>query len=136
MEFRNIMKAVGNQQSVGIIYQAYNILTKKSYVGQTVKDLATRRSRHYSAAKTKKYKFAQALKKYAEKCWICKVLSPQLCKISRMASKSAKSVFDFLRLTRSWLKILAASGVNFAETVATGAEFCFSEREFRLNFLP
>jgi hypothetical protein len=68
------MKAVVNQQSVGIIYQAYNILTKKSYVGQTVKDLATRRSRHYSAAKTKKYKFAQALKKYAEKCWIWKVL--------------------------------------------------------------
>ena len=62
MEFRNIMKAVVNQQSVGIIYQAYNTLTKKSYVGQTVKDLATRRSRHYSAAKTKKYKFAQALK--------------------------------------------------------------------------
>jgi len=25
-------------------------------------------------------------------------LPPQLCKISRMASKSAKSVFDFLRL--------------------------------------
>jgi len=68
------MKAVVNQQSVGIIYQAYNILTKKSYVGQTVKDLATRRSRHYSAAKTKKYKFAQALKKYAEKYWIWKVL--------------------------------------------------------------
>ncbi|HEY9298024.1 MAG TPA: GIY-YIG nuclease family protein, partial [Phormidium sp.] len=61
------MKAVVNQQSIGIIYQAYNTLTKKSYVGQTVKDLATRRSRHYSSAKTKKYKFAQALKKYAEK---------------------------------------------------------------------
>jgi len=26
-----------------------------------------------------------------------------------MASKSAKSVFDFLRLARSWLKILAMS---------------------------
>jgi hypothetical protein len=43
-----------------------------------------------------------------------------------MASKSAKSVFDFLRLARSWLRIVAASGVNFSETVAAGAEFCFS----------
>jgi hypothetical protein len=36
----------------------------------------------------------------------------------------------------SWLRIVAASGVNFSETVGAGAEFCFSEREFRLNFLP
>ena len=56
----------------------------------------------------------------------CKVLSPQLCKISRMVSKSAKSVFDFLRWVRSWLRSVAASGVNFSETVAAGAEFCFS----------
>jgi hypothetical protein len=43
-----------------------------------------------------------------------------------MASKSAKSVFDFLRLARSWLRIVAASGVNFLGSVAAGAEFCFS----------
>jgi hypothetical protein len=53
-----------------------------------------------------------------------------------MASKSAKSVFDFLRLARNWLRIVAASGVNFSETVAAGAEFCFSGREFRLSLLP
>jgi hypothetical protein len=53
-----------------------------------------------------------------------------------MAAKSARSVFDFLRLARSWLRIVAASGVNFSESVAAGAEFCFSEREFRLNFFP
>jgi hypothetical protein len=53
-----------------------------------------------------------------------------------MASKSAKSVFGFLRLARSWLRIVAASGVNFSESVAVGAEFCFSGREFRLNFPP
>ena len=45
----------------------------------------------------------------------CKVLSPQLSKISRMASKSARSVFDFLRLAQSWLRIVAASGVNFSK---------------------
>jgi hypothetical protein len=43
-----------------------------------------------------------------------------------MVSKSAKSVFDFLRLARSWLKIVAASGANFLKTVAAEAEFCFS----------
>jgi len=56
----------------------------------------------------------------------CKVLSPQLSKISKMACKSARSVFDFLRLARSWLRIVAASAVNFLESVAAGAEFCFS----------
>jgi hypothetical protein len=30
-----------------------------------------------------------------------------------MASKSARSVFDFLRLAQSWLRIVAASGINF-----------------------
>jgi hypothetical protein len=53
-----------------------------------------------------------------------------------MASKSAKSVFDFLRLARSWLRAVAASGANFSESVAAGTEFCFSGREFRLNFIP
>src|SRR4028118_1230628 len=48
----------------------------------------------------------------------CKILSPQLSKISKMVSKSAKSVFDFLRLARSWLRIVAASGVNFWECAA------------------
>ncbi len=56
----------------------------------------------------------------------CKLLSPQLSKISKMASKSAKSVFDFLRLVRSWLRIVAASGVTLSKSVAAGAEFCFS----------
>jgi hypothetical protein len=36
-------------------------------------------------------------------------LPPQPCRNSKIASKSAKSVFDFLRLARSWLKILAMS---------------------------
>ena len=57
-------------------------------------------------------------------------LPPQLCKISRMASKSARSVFDFLRLTRSWLRIVAASGVNFSKSVAAGAKFCFFSESF------
>jgi hypothetical protein len=56
----------------------------------------------------------------------CKFLSPQLSKISKMVSKSVKSVFDFLRLARSWLRIVAASGVNFSESVTAGAEICFN----------
>jgi len=31
--------------------------------------------------------------------YCCKVLSPQLCTISKMSSRFAKSAFDFLRLT-------------------------------------
>jgi hypothetical protein len=53
-----------------------------------------------------------------------------------MTSKSAKSIFDFLHLARSWLRIVVALSVNFSESVAAGTEFCFSGREFRLNFLP
>jgi len=62
----------------------------------------------------------------------CKVLSPQLSKISKMASKSARSVFDFLRLARSWLSIVAASAVNFSESLAAGTEFCFSSESSAL----
>jgi hypothetical protein len=43
-----------------------------------------------------------------------------------MSSSSAKSAFDFLRLAGELAEIVAASGVNFLETVAAGAEFCFS----------
>jgi hypothetical protein len=68
------MKTVVNRQSIGIIYQAYNTLTKKSYVGQTVRSLAMRKYSHYHAAKTKKHKFAQALKKYAKTDWVWRVL--------------------------------------------------------------
>jgi hypothetical protein len=49
---------------------------------------------------------------------------------------SASDTGDFLCLAQSWLRIVAASDVNFSGSVAAGAKFCFSEREFRLNFLP
>src|SRR4028118_397125 len=48
----------------------------------------------------------------------CKVLSPQLSKISKIASISASDTGDFLRLARSWLRIVAGSGVNFSERLA------------------
>jgi hypothetical protein len=43
---------------------------------------------------------------------------------------SASDTGDFLRLARSWLRIVAASGINFSETVAAGAKFCFSSESF------
>jgi hypothetical protein len=49
---------------------------------------------------------------------------------------SASDTGDSLRLVRSWLKIVAASRVNFLESVAAGAKFCFSEQKFRLSLLP
>ena len=78
---------------------------------------------HQSSLVTYDCSIAATLSKYG-----CKVLSPQLSKTSKITSKSAKSVFDFLRLARSWLRIVAASGVNFSESVAAGAEFCFSSK--------
>src|SRR4028118_1042021 len=58
----------------------------------------------------------------------CKVLSPQLSKISRMASKSARSIFDFLRLAGELAENCGHVGVNFSEAVAAGAEFCVSSK--------
>jgi hypothetical protein len=49
---------------------------------------------------------------------------------------SASDTGDFLRLARSWLRSMAVSGVTFSESVAAGAKFCFSGREFRLSLLP
>jgi hypothetical protein len=37
-------------------------------------------------------------------------------------------------LRASWLRIVAASGINFSKSVAAGAKFCFSGRELRLDF--
>jgi hypothetical protein len=39
---------------------------------------------------------------------------------------SANDTGDFLRLARSWLRIVVGSSVNFSGNVAAGAEFCFS----------
>jgi hypothetical protein len=53
----------------------------------------------------------------------CKLLSPQLWIISKMVSSSTKSVFYFLHLTQSCVKILAALGVNFSELEKTVLQF-------------
>jgi hypothetical protein len=50
--------------------------------------------------------------------------------ISKIASMSASDTGDFLRLARSWLRVVAASGANFSESVAAGAEFCLSSESF------
>jgi hypothetical protein len=71
---------------------------------------------------------------YAQSPW--DVSSQDSSIISKIASMSASDTGDFLRLARSWLKIVVASGVNFSKSVAAGAEFCFSGREFRLDFFP
>jgi hypothetical protein len=66
--------------------------------------------------------------------FFCKLFSPQLFKISQMISSSSKSVFDFLDLAQSWLKILAALGVNFSKSLTAGAEFSFSSESFASIF--
>lgn len=55
----------------GIIYRAFNKINEKSYIGQTIVSLATRKSRHYGDAELKNsnYKFARALRKYKKEDW-------------------------------------------------------------------
>ncbi|HRT03206.1 MAG TPA: GIY-YIG nuclease family protein [Candidatus Diapherotrites archaeon] len=50
----------------GIIYCAENLLNGKRYIGQTIKSLAKRKSRHHSEAFifNKSGKFYDALRKY------------------------------------------------------------------------
>jgi len=51
-----------------------------------------------------------------------------------MIYSSAKSLCNFLPLAQSWLKIVVASGANFLESVAAGAEFFFSLKNSASNF--
>ena len=55
----------------GLIYRAYNIISGKSYIGQTTTALAYRTALHYSAAKTNKgkYHFVNALRFYNKEDW-------------------------------------------------------------------
>lgn len=63
-------------ERTGIIYRAYNVVTEKSYVGQTVNTLNQRRSNHFSQARLKKSDnhFMRALKKYSRNSWVWSVL--------------------------------------------------------------
>ena len=55
----------------------------------------------------------------------CLICSMTLGNWYKIASMSASDTGDFFRLARSLLRIVAASGVNLPESVATGTEFCF-----------
>lgn len=63
--------------TTGIIYQAFNKISKKSYIGQTTCTLEKRISGHYTTAKKFRYKFCNALNKYNKEDWewlvICEV---------------------------------------------------------------
>jgi hypothetical protein len=60
--------------------------------------------------------------------YCCKVLSPQLFKISKMTARSAKSVFDFLHLMGELAENFGrVECFNFWEGSAIGAEFWLSE---------
>jgi len=57
------------------IYQAYNKITGKSYIGQTIKSLKDRKYQHYyDAKKLNKYYFHKALNKYKVEDWVWSIL--------------------------------------------------------------
>ena len=63
--FNKIIKEL----KTGIIYEAKNAITGKSYVGQTTTSLKLRIKRHYNHSKRDDNHFARALRKYAKKDW-------------------------------------------------------------------
>ena len=50
-----------------IIYQAMNVITSMSYIGQTTRSLKERKSAHLKRANSSNLKFYNAIKKYGEK---------------------------------------------------------------------
>lgn len=64
----------------GIIYKAENLITYKSYIGQTIKPLETRKYNHYSLPEKVKTYFHKALLKYPKEYWIwnaeCNIEAP------------------------------------------------------------
>lgn len=51
----------------GIIYKATNIKNGRSYIGQTIQELGTRKKAHFSEARRSKFYFHKALLKYGKK---------------------------------------------------------------------
>lgn len=58
----------------GIIYMATNAINGKSYIGQTVSGLESRKSSHYKDAKNKNFYFCRALRKYGRSDWSWTIL--------------------------------------------------------------
>ncbi len=64
---------------LGIIYRAYNKITKKSYIGQTVQTLTARRNKHFYASKKKKRTyFAEQLDLFKAEDWEWTVLESDI----------------------------------------------------------
>lgn len=67
----------------GIIYQAFNTISKKSYIGQTKRALKQRIKEHYNDTKRRYYKFPRALNKYKSEDWEWIILiETEVCKLN------------------------------------------------------
>ena len=58
----------------GIIYRAYNTVSGKSYLGQTIQPLSLRVRDHIRLAKKYNHKFANALKCYPSESWVWEIV--------------------------------------------------------------
>jgi len=59
----------------GIIYRAYNKISKKSYIGQTTRNLEIRKYEHLKITIKEDFIFSRALRKYPEDSWEWSVLA-------------------------------------------------------------
>jgi len=63
------------EKTTGIIYRAYNKISGKSYIGQTIRPLQIRKNRHYSDSKKHNFKFSNALRYYSVDSWEWTILA-------------------------------------------------------------
>lgn len=63
-----------NKKPTGIIYRAFNKISGKSYIGQTIQTLEIRKKEHIRKAGKLRTVFSKALLKYPESSWIWSVL--------------------------------------------------------------
>jgi hypothetical protein len=66
---------------MGLIYGAYNKITSKLYIGQTIRSMEIRKKEHISKSngKGRKVKFHKALLQFPEKDWVWQVLKDGIC---------------------------------------------------------
>lgn len=63
------------KKKTGIIYRAFNKISGKSYIGQSIQTLKQRKLQHYRTAKNNVHKFANALKCYEPEVWVWEILA-------------------------------------------------------------
>lgn len=104
----------------GIIYRAYNKISKKSYVGQTIQPLSLRVRDHLRLSKKYNHKFANALKYYPPESWTWETLDE--VEISKLDEYERYYIEKFTSFEEGYNcsrggQLLGEGNPNYSETV-------------------